>query len=51
MPQIETLNELLDRLGGVVMSVDPLAALHSRGFTLAREVQESLDAARTSIRL
>ena len=35
MPQIETLTELLGRLGSVVTSPDSLTALADQGFTLS----------------
>jgi hypothetical protein len=45
MPEIETLTELLSRLGGVVTSPDSLAALADQGFTLSPAIRERLAAA------
>jgi hypothetical protein len=45
MPQIETLTELLGRLGSVVTTPDSLTALADQGFTLSPAIRERLAAA------
>ena len=45
MPEIETLTELLGRLGSVVTSPDSLTALADQGFTLSPAIRERLAAA------
>src|SRR5687768_872503 len=42
MPQIDSVEELLDRIGGVITSPDPFGELRSRGLRLSAGVQAAL---------